>query len=188
VVDSTDELGVARAGRPAAVAVDRAKVRERGGRGGAGSKSCRYLEGLELLVEAGDGRGEAVLADVADVPGERRRLVLLLLLLRAGGRSLCLLVPPLLRRRALSLALTLTLTPVSALLLLLLAVLLVVVRLVVVAPRPAVLHSVGLPPHPAALRREGVVAGKWRNGRKERWVGWGGVGGSACEREEYLAG
>jgi hypothetical protein len=106
-----------------------------------------------------------MLADVADVPGERRRRARLLLLLRAGVRPLGL-VPPLLRR---------ALAPVAALVvaLLFLRLLAVVVRLVVVAPLPAVLHSVGLPPHPAVLRERVVVGnGKWTDGTEGTMGGW----------------
>lgn len=95
------------------------------------------LEGLELLVEAGDGGGEAMLADVADVPQhprQRRRVLLVLRRrrLRAGGRP-----------RGGPLRLRLPLRP------LLLVVVVAAVVLLVLAPRPAVLpSSVGLPPHP----------------------------------------
>jgi len=101
------------------------------------------LEGLELLVEAGDGGGEAVLADVPDVPRPRRRR--LLLLLRAGGRPRgpLRLELPLRRRRPLA--------PLPLLLVLVLRVL---------TPRPAGLPAVGLPPHPGgqACRHSSLAA------------------------------
>lgn len=97
-------------------------------------ESSADLEGLELLVEAGDGGGEAVLADVADVPRHHRRR------LRAGGRP-----------RGGPLRLRLPLARGGAVLPLLLP--LVLVLPFVLARRPAVVAPVGLPPHPTRLQK-----------------------------------